>query len=150
MIRDLKVYLLSSMISSVDVESEDSSLNRQVSINLPCSIRHFPRVLSPWSGGSSIHVPSARYTVWCRGLCHVPTNSRDKIASSGSASAITGTRKAATKQALDIRTNLLNGAVMLSEALQRNAKHKARLSNIDDLSAAIVPEIIRDSSLRSE
>ena len=26
-----------------------------------------------------------------------------------------------------------NGAVMLSEALQRNAKHEARLSNISDL-----------------
>jgi hypothetical protein len=33
---------------------------------------------------------------------------------------------------------------MLSEALQRNAKHEARLSNISDLSAAIGPEMIRD------
>src|SRR6476661_404412 len=140
MIRDLKEYSVSSMISSVDVESEESSLNRQISINLPCSIRHFPRVLSPSSGGSSIQVPSARYTVWCRVLCHVPTNSRDKVASSGSASAITGASKAATNHALAIRTNPLNSAVMsatadsscgeLSEALQRNAKHEARLSNI--------------------
>src|SRR5215510_9341433 len=116
MMRDLKVYSLSSMISSVDVESEDSSLNRQVSINLPCLIRHFPRVLSPSSGGSSIQVPSARYTVWCRGLCHVPTNSRDKVASSGSASAMTGARKTATTHAPHIRINLLNSTLILSEA----------------------------------
>src|SRR6266496_2585889 len=131
MIRDLKIFSVSSMISSVDVESEDSLLNRHVSINRPCSIRHFPRVLSPSSGGSSIQVPSARYTVWCRGLCHVPTNSRDKVASSGSASPMAGARNAATKQVLRITTNLLNSAVMsatadssggeLSEALQRNA-----------------------------
>src|SRR4030095_2132810 len=29
--------------------------------------------------------------VWCRGPCHVPINSRDRGASSGSASATTGT-----------------------------------------------------------
>jgi len=33
MIRDLKIFSVSSMISSTDIESEDSSLNRQVSIN---------------------------------------------------------------------------------------------------------------------
>jgi hypothetical protein len=33
---------------------------------------------------------------------------------------------------------------MLSEALQRNAKHETRLSNISDLSAAIGPEMIGD------
>ena len=61
MMRDLKTFSVSSMISSTDVESDDSSLNRQVSINWPCSIRHFPCVLSPSSGGSRTHVPSARY-----------------------------------------------------------------------------------------
>jgi hypothetical protein len=40
---------------------------------------------------------------------------------------------------------------MLSEALQRNAKHEAKLSNISDLfSWGIIPEMTRDSSLRSE
>jgi hypothetical protein len=42
-------------------------------------------------------------------------------------------------------------AAMLSEALQRNAKHEARLSNISDsICAAIHPKLIRDSSRRSE
>src|SRR5436190_16567176 len=61
MMRDLKILLVSSIISSTAVESEDSSLNRQVVINRACSIRHFPRELSPSSGGSMIQVPSARY-----------------------------------------------------------------------------------------
>src|SRR5207249_8970669 len=52
MMRDLKIFSVSSLISSTAVESEDSPLNRQVVINRPCSIRHFPRVLSPSSGGS--------------------------------------------------------------------------------------------------
>jgi hypothetical protein len=34
----------------------------------------------------------------------------------------------------------------LSEALQRNGKHVGRFSNIFDLSAAIGPQMIRDSS----
>src|SRR6266550_6887494 len=61
MMRDLKIFSVSSMISSTAVESEDSPLNRQVVINRPCSIRHFPRELSPSSGGSIIQVASARY-----------------------------------------------------------------------------------------
>jgi hypothetical protein len=52
--RDLKIFSVSSMISSTAVESEDSPLNRQVVINRPCSIRRFPRELSPSSGGSII------------------------------------------------------------------------------------------------
>jgi hypothetical protein len=48
-------------------------------------------------------------------------------------------------------TEFLNAAVMLSEALQRNAKHEARLSNISGLSPfAIDTKLIRDFSLRSE
>jgi|GEM_PF-4238501 len=90
--------------------------NRHVSINLPCSIRHVPRVLSPSSGGSRTQVPSARYIVWCRGPCHVPTNNRVKVASSGRARAMTGTRKAATKMTLGIKTNLLDSAVMSTAA----------------------------------
>jgi hypothetical protein len=40
---------------------------------------------------------------------------------------------------------------MLSEALQRNAKHQARLSNISGFWVASADkEMIRDSSLRSE
>jgi hypothetical protein len=41
---------------------------------------------------------------------------------------------------------------MLSGALQRNAKHEARLSNITGYRVAAFepPERIRDSSLRSE
>jgi hypothetical protein len=40
---------------------------------------------------------------------------------------------------------------MLSEALQRNAKHEARLSNISIcFPLPIGPEMIRDSSLLSE
>jgi hypothetical protein len=39
---------------------------------------------------------------------------------------------------------------MLSEALQRNAKHEARLSNISVFFVAIGKEMTRDSSLRSE
>jgi hypothetical protein len=42
---------------------------------------------------------------------------------------------------------------MLSEALQRNAKHEARLSNISDLfpfGSGQRTKLIRDSSLRSE
>jgi hypothetical protein len=35
---------------------------------------------------------------------------------------------------------------MLSEALQRNAKHEARLSNIADCAAPLSEEIVRDSS----
>jgi hypothetical protein len=35
---------------------------------------------------------------------------------------------------LSLRTHLINEAVMLSEALQRNAKHEARLSNISGYS----------------
>jgi hypothetical protein len=35
---------------------------------------------------------------------------------------------------------------MLSEALQRNAKHEARLSNISDFFVAHLPNMIRDSS----
>ena len=34
-------------------------------------------------------------------------------------------------------TILINNAVMLSEALQRNAKHEARLSNISDLGTRV-------------
>jgi hypothetical protein len=94
MMRDLKTFSVKSMISSTAVESEDSPLNRQVVINRPCSIRHFQRELSPASGGSIIQVPSARYGVSCRCPCHVPIKSRDKVASSGSASAMTGTIKA--------------------------------------------------------
>ena len=42
-------------------------------------------------------------------------------------------------------------AVMLSEALQRNAKHEARLSNISGLfPVEHGSKLIRDSSLRSE
>ena len=42
-------------------------------------------------------------------------------------------------------------SVMLSEALQRNAKHKTRLSNISDSSSVTRRiKMIRDSSLRSE
>jgi hypothetical protein len=38
---------------------------------------------------------------------------------------------------------------MLSEALQRNAKHEARLSNISGpFREVISPEIIREASLR--
>ena len=33
----------------------------------------------------------------------------------------------------ELRTDLIKRAVMLSEALQRNAKHEARLSNISDI-----------------
>ncbi|MGB8745163.1 MAG: hypothetical protein WCD54_04245 [Pseudolabrys sp.] len=40
--------------------------------------------------------------------------------------------------------------VMLSKALQRNAKHEARLSNISVFAGALPEEIIRDSSLCSE
>jgi hypothetical protein len=41
--------------------------------------------------------------------------------------------------------------VTLSEALQQNAKHEARLSNISEfVFVAIASEMIRDSSLRSE
>jgi hypothetical protein len=48
-------------------------------------------------------------------------------------------------------TQLIDGAVMLSEALQRNAKHEARLSNISVYFRQwIDPDLIRDSSLRSE
>src|SRR5207247_4409682 len=61
MMRDLKIFSVSSTTSSTAVESEDSPLNRQVVINRPCSIRHCPRELSPSSGGSIIQVPSARY-----------------------------------------------------------------------------------------
>src|SRR5205809_2822573 len=44
-------------------------------------------------------------------------------------------------------TYFVNGAVMLSAVLQRNAKHEARLSNISDLiSVRTGPEMIRDSS----
>jgi hypothetical protein len=44
-----------------------------------------------------------------------------------------------------------NGPVMLSEALQRNAKDEARLSNIFGFVLVLqVTEMIRDSSLRSE
>jgi len=40
---------------------------------------------------------------------------------------------------------------MLSEALQRNAKHEARLSNISVyFRLRIAPDLVRDSSLRSE
>jgi hypothetical protein len=41
---------------------------------------------------------------------------------------------------------------MLSEALQRNAKHEARLSNISDLLpiGGSPEKLIRDSLLRSE
>ncbi len=41
--------------------------------------------------------------------------------------------------------------VMLSEALQRNAKHEARLSNMPGFNLGMLPDqMIRDSSLRSE
>ena len=50
----------------------------------------------------------------------------------------------------DAAINPDNSAVMLSEALQRNAEHEARLSNISVFSVAIGTEMIRDSSLRSE
>src|SRR6266496_3521371 len=49
--------------------------------------------------------------------------------------------------AREFSTYFVNGAVMLSAVLQRNAKHEARLSNIPDLiSVRIDPEMIRDSS----
>src|SRR4026207_1382020 len=41
-------------------------------------------------------------------------------------------------------TQLTNYPVMLSEALQRNAKHEARLSNISGLIRWVTPELIRD------
>jgi hypothetical protein len=44
------------------------------------------------------------------------------------------------------RVKLINRTVMLSEALQRNAKHEARLSNIEICFQGIGSEIIRDSS----
>jgi hypothetical protein len=48
-------------------------------------------------------------------------------------------------------SHLLTGAVMLSEALQRNAKHEARaFKHLGSISTAIDPEKVRDSSLRSE
>jgi len=45
----------------------------------------------------------------------------------------------------------LNGTVFLSEALQRNAKREARLSNISDLfPLGWDPEMVGDSPLHSE
>jgi hypothetical protein len=48
----------------------------------------------------------------------------------------------------EVPTRLANAVVMLSEALQRNAKHEARLSNISGY--CWIQKRIRDSSLRSE
>jgi hypothetical protein len=43
------------------------------------------------------------------------------------------------------RTHLKYSAVMLSEELQRNAKHEARLSNISGLFlSGTAPELVRD------
>ena len=44
------------------------------------------------------------------------------------------TRKFTRTSLRSINAHFMNGAVMLSEALQRNAQHEARLSNISDQS----------------
>jgi len=102
MIRDLKIFSVSSMISSTDIESEDSSLNRP-GLNQP-AVFNPPFFRGSYLLRPVIHNPAPVSAI----LSVVPmaapcsNQSRDKVASSGGARAMNGRTKAATNKALRI------------------------------------------------